>query len=50
VTVATALTVLAAAICTAGVAWEFWRGRGYYLDQKTRDKARTAAPAPTAST
>ena len=29
-----------------GVAWEFWRGRSYYLDQKTRDKARTPAPAP----
>jgi cardiolipin synthase (CMP-forming) len=43
---ATPLTVLAAAISTAGVAWEFWRGRSYYLDQKTRDKARTPAPAP----
>jgi len=43
---ATPLAVTAAAICTAGVAWEFWRGRGYYLDQKTRDKARTPAAAP----
>ncbi len=47
---ATPLTVLAAAISTAGVAWEFWRGRGFYLDQKTRDKARTPAPAETPST
>jgi CDP-diacylglycerol--glycerol-3-phosphate 3-phosphatidyltransferase len=43
---ATWLCVTAAAISTAGVAWEFWRGRGYYLDQKTRDKARTPSPAP----
>jgi cardiolipin synthase (CMP-forming) len=43
---ATWLAVTAAAISTAGVAWEFWRGRSYYLDQKTRDKARTPAPTP----
>ena len=44
---ATSLVVIAAAISTAGVAWEFWRGRGYYLDQKTRDKARTPAASTT---
>ena len=40
------LVVTAAAISTAGVAWEFWRGRSYYLDAKQRDKTRTPAPAP----
>jgi CDP-diacylglycerol--glycerol-3-phosphate 3-phosphatidyltransferase len=43
---ATGMVVTAAAISTAGVAWEFWRGRSYYLDQKTRDKARTASSSP----
>jgi phosphatidylglycerophosphate synthase len=33
------LAVLAAALSTAGVAWEFWRGRDYYLDARLRDKA-----------
>jgi cardiolipin synthase len=45
---ATALVVTAAAISTSGVAWEFWRGRSFYLDEKKRDKTRTAAPAPAA--
>jgi hypothetical protein len=33
----------ALAICTVGVAWEFWRGRDVYLDPTRRDKraART---------
>lgn len=36
---ATLLAVLAAALSTAGVSWEFWRGRDYYLDSRLRDKA-----------
>jgi CDP-diacylglycerol--glycerol-3-phosphate 3-phosphatidyltransferase len=36
---ATLLAVLAGALSTAGVAWEFWRGRDYYLDARLRDKA-----------
>jgi CDP-diacylglycerol--glycerol-3-phosphate 3-phosphatidyltransferase len=35
----TILAVLAAALSTAGVAWEFWRGRDYYMDARLRDKA-----------
>ena len=33
------LAVCAAALSTAGVTWEFWRGRDYYLDSRLRDKA-----------
>jgi cardiolipin synthase len=41
---ATWICVLAAALSTAGVCWEFWRGRDYYLDARLRDKApRNAA-------
>ena len=36
---ATELAVLAAAISTAGVTWEFWRGRDYYVDRRIREKA-----------
>jgi phosphatidylglycerophosphate synthase len=46
---ATSLAIAAAAISTAGVAWEFYRGRGYYLDQKQRDKARTPSSTPAAA-
>jgi CDP-diacylglycerol--glycerol-3-phosphate 3-phosphatidyltransferase len=34
------LTMGAAAVSMAGVAWEFWRGRDYYLDARIREKAR----------
>jgi len=44
---ATWLAVTAAAVSTAGVIWEFWRGRDYYIDQRIRDKAtRDAAVRP----
>ena len=43
---ATWLVVTAAAISTAGVAWEFWRGRSYYLDAKQRDKTRAPSTTP----
>ncbi len=50
---ATWLAITAAAITTVGVAWEFWRGRDYYLDQRIRAKAsRDAAlrePSPVVS-
>jgi cardiolipin synthase len=36
---ATILAVLAASLSSAGVAWEFWRGRDYYLDARLRGKA-----------
>ncbi len=42
---ATPLAIAAAAICTAGVVWEFWRGRDYYVDARIRAKARAAATA-----
>jgi hypothetical protein len=42
---ATWLAIAAAAMTTAGVAWEFWRGRDYYLDKRIRDKAARAAAA-----
>jgi CDP-diacylglycerol--glycerol-3-phosphate 3-phosphatidyltransferase len=46
---ATWLAIAAAALTVAGVGWEFWRGRDYYLDKRIRDKAArdaaVAAPA-----
>jgi len=39
---ATWLCVVAAALSTAGVVWEFWRGRDYYLDARLRDQAPRA--------
>lgn len=36
---ATFICVSAAALSTVGVAWEYWRGRDYYLDARMRDKA-----------
>jgi cardiolipin synthase (CMP-forming) len=39
---ATWICVFAAALSTAGVVWEFWRGRDYYLDARLRDKAPRA--------
>lgn len=51
---ATWLAIAAAAVSLAGVGWEFWRGRDYYLDKRIRDKAaRDAAlraPTPASST
>jgi len=45
---ATWLAIAAAVVTFVGVAWEFWRGRDYYLDQRIRDKAsRNAAAAAT---
>lgn len=46
---ATWLAIAAAVLSTAGVCWEFWRGRDYYLDQRIRDKASrdAASRAPT---
>jgi len=38
----------AALTCAAGVAYEFWRGRSYYLDPKTRDKQQAATSPETA--
>ena len=35
----------ALAICTVGVAWEFWRGRDVYLDPTRRDKRAARADA-----
>ena len=45
---ATVLAIAAFAISAAGVTWEFWRGRDYYVDQRIRNKARgkPAAAAP----
>jgi phosphatidylglycerophosphate synthase len=44
---ATWLSVLAAAISFAGVTWEFWRGRDYYLDARIRDEVlRNPVPTP----
>jgi phosphatidylglycerophosphate synthase len=38
--------IAAAGISVIGVAWEFWRGRDYYLDARIRNKAiRDAAVA-----
>jgi cardiolipin synthase (CMP-forming) len=48
-TAALALCYAAAAGSLAGVAWEFWRGRDYYIDARIRDKAlraETATEAP----
>lgn len=48
-TAALALCYAAAAVSLAGVAWEFWRGRDYYVDARIRDKAlraETATEAP----
>jgi CDP-diacylglycerol--glycerol-3-phosphate 3-phosphatidyltransferase len=42
---ATFICVSAAALSTAGVAWEFWRGRNYYLDARLRDKSPDLARA-----
>lgn len=51
---ATWLAIAAAVVTVAGVAWEFWRGRDYYLDQRIRDKASrnagVAAPSVAGST
>ncbi|HUQ08308.1 MAG TPA: CDP-alcohol phosphatidyltransferase family protein [Kofleriaceae bacterium] len=51
---ATWLAIAAAAVSVAGVGWEFWRGRDYYLDKRIRDKAAraaaVAAPAGAGST
>jgi cardiolipin synthase len=46
---ATWLAIAAAVVTTAGVGWEFWRGRDYYLDKRIRDKAARAAGVPSAS-
>lgn len=44
---ATLLAILAATVSAIGVAWEFWRGRDYYLDARLRDKAaRGSGAAP----
>jgi len=44
------LAIAAAAVSTAGVCWEFYRGRDYYLDARIRNKAirdaRETSPAP----
>jgi hypothetical protein len=41
------LAVAAAAWSTAGVCWEFYRGRDYYLDARIRNKAiREASAVP----
>jgi cardiolipin synthase len=41
------LAIAAAVWAVAGVAWEFYRGRDYYLDARIRNKAiRDAASAP----
>jgi CDP-diacylglycerol--glycerol-3-phosphate 3-phosphatidyltransferase len=41
------LAIAAAVVSTLGVAWEFYRGRDYYMDALIRNKARrAAAPAP----
>lgn len=42
---ATALVIAAAAVSALGVAWEFARGRDYYLDKRIRRKALAAAEA-----
>jgi cardiolipin synthase len=42
---ATWLAVGAAAVSVTGVILEFWRGRGYYLDAKLRDKAMKQSAA-----
>jgi hypothetical protein len=40
------LGTAAAALSVIGVAYEFWRGRDYYIDRRIRDKAlRNAATA-----
>ncbi len=44
-TLPTLLAVFAAALSTAGVIWEFWRGRDYYLEARLRDTAPNAARA-----
>lgn len=41
----TPLAIAAGALSTAGVVWEFWRGRDYYVDARIRAKARAAAAA-----
>jgi len=46
---ATWFCVVAAALSTTGVAWEFWRGRSYYLDAKLRDQAPRGAILTTQS-
>jgi CDP-diacylglycerol--glycerol-3-phosphate 3-phosphatidyltransferase len=43
---ATELAVIAAAVSTAGVCWEFWRGRDYYLDARLRDERARSATSP----
>jgi hypothetical protein len=43
---ATELGVIAAAIATAGMCWEFWRGRDYYLDARLRDERARSATSP----
>lgn len=42
---ATLLAIGAAAVSTIGVAWEFLRGRDYYLDKRIRRKEMEAAAA-----
>lgn len=46
---ATWLSVVAAAVSFAGVTWEFWRGRDLYLDRRVRDEALRDRPVPTTS-
>lgn len=36
---ATLLAIAAAGVSLAGVGWEFWRGRDYYLDKRIRELA-----------
>lgn len=45
------LAIAAAAVSTVGVAWEFYRGRDYYLDARIRNKAirEAKASSPTAT-
>lgn len=44
------LAIGAAVVSFIGVAWEFWRGRDYYLDKRIRDKASREAALASAST
>ena len=46
---ATWITVFAAAVSTAGVTWEFWRGRDYYLDARLRDERARGGASPVAT-
>jgi CDP-diacylglycerol--glycerol-3-phosphate 3-phosphatidyltransferase len=42
-TQATPLAIVAGVISMLGVAWEFWRGKDYYMDARIRNKALAAA-------